>query len=213
MTRMKVIQNNARRVVFAAAARDERVVVRAGASLVYLFFLDQKRDTERSLSIELAGRGAHATVLGFNIGARGAVHSTVTTAYDAPATGGRVYMSSVLGGTARSFVRGMIRIGKEAVGADAYFAHHALLVSPRAEAKTSPSLEIEANEVTASHAATVSSFDAAVLFYLLSRGIRAETAKKLVIESFVSAHLGEIPEAHRVRCLRLVRRRLAALTV
>jgi Fe-S cluster assembly protein SufD len=53
-------------------------------------------------------------------------------------------------------------------------------------------LEIETNEVKASHAATTGHLDNDILFYLGSRGIEQQEAKKLVITSFAFEHVSQI---------------------
>lgn len=52
--------------------------------------------------------------------------------------------------------------------------------------KISPNMLVNTNEVLANHLVTISSFDKEELFYLESKGISAETAKKLLITSFTS---------------------------
>ena len=56
----------------------------------------------------------------------------------------------------------------------------------------SSSIEIEADDVKASHGATIGSVDEAALFYLRARGIDAELARSLLIYGFVNDLIGEI---------------------
>lgn len=211
---MLTVAAHKRRVFLARDIQDERVLVKSGGVLVYVFFFEQDGDREGSLEITLSGRGARAKILGFNIGITGAAALKIKTIYEGKETAGHLWVKSVLGGDARSSVEGMIRIEKKARGADGYFTHNTLLLSPEAEAKTSPSLEIEANEVKASHSATVGHFDSETLFYLMCRGIKAEAAKKLVLTSFVSEYFSEIPEGkERAECERLLQEKIRALKV
>ncbi|HWF25443.1 MAG TPA: SufD family Fe-S cluster assembly protein, partial [Solirubrobacteraceae bacterium] len=57
----------------------------------------------------------------------------------------------------------------------------------RAHADAIPGLEIQANDVRCTHAAAVAQLDADQLFYLRSRGLPEEVARRLVIEGFLSA--------------------------
>ncbi|MEK7672436.1 MAG: SufD family Fe-S cluster assembly protein [Patescibacteria group bacterium] len=76
---------------------------------------------------------------------------------------------------------------------DSYLAHHTLMLSPHAKTRTIPSLEIEADDVKAGHAATVGNIDDELLFYLGSRGINQREAQDLLIQSFVECDLAKIP--------------------
>ncbi len=205
------IAKNKRRVILREHARSEIIGVGEGATLTYIFFAGQKNQTI-ILNINLEGRGSTVKVFGFNIADRSAMRVNIAVCHKAPQTSGFTRIKSVLGGVAQSTISGMIRMEKVARLAEGYFTHNTLLLSQGVLGKTSPSLEIEANEVKASHAATIGHFDAEVLFYLMSRGIKAAVAKKLVMLSFVSEYLQEIDEeSTRTECRHLLERRLASL--
>lgn len=174
--------------------RSERIVVGAHEQFIYVFFLDQKGDQDCDLTFELGGEGASVRVFGFTIGAEGSSRVALRVMHQGKHTEGFAWMKSLLGGRARCSVKGMIKIGKNAPHANAFFTHKSLLLSAAAKVTTSPSLEIENNEVKASHAATIGHFDNNVIFYLLSRGIGGEEAKKLVMTSFAGEYLNEIPD-------------------
>ncbi len=75
---------------------------------------------------------------------------------------------------------------------DSYLEHHSLMLSKDALVNTIPSLEIEADDVKAGHAATMSTVDDEMLFYLCSRGIDAKNAKQLLIKNFFEKNLEKI---------------------
>src|SRR5690606_22957686 len=60
-----------------------------------------------------------------------------------------------------------------------------LLIGERAEADTKPELEIHADDVKASHGATVGQLSENEIFYLMSRGISREVAMEMLAEGFV----------------------------
>ena len=68
-----------------------------------------------------------------------------------------------------------------------------MLLSPRAEIDARPELEIYADDVKCSHGATAGELDEDALFYLLSRGIPQATARRMLIEAFLSEAIAEIP--------------------
>ncbi|MFQ5920425.1 MAG: SufD family Fe-S cluster assembly protein [Nitrososphaerales archaeon] len=113
-----------------------------------------------------------------------------------PNTRGRVMAKSVLKDTAKSLFKGMIKIGKHAKGSESYLAGHAILLDKRAKADAIPGLEIETNEVKATHSASVAQMDEEHLFYLMSRGMSASTAKRVIVEGFVEPLMRRMtPEA------------------
>jgi Fe-S cluster assembly protein SufD len=68
-----------------------------------------------------------------------------------------------------------------------------LLLSPKARVDTKPQLEIVADNVKCTHGATVSQLDNDELFYLQSRGIDEEGARKLLVYAFGYEIVGQIP--------------------
>jgi FeS assembly protein SufD len=113
--------------------------------------------------------------------------------HEATDTKGRIVAKGVLKDKARSIFKGMIRIGKEAKRADAYLAEHAMLLSPEARSDAIPGLEIATNEVRATHAASVAQIDDEEIFYLMSRGLDENEAKKMIILGFLEPAVIRIP--------------------
>ena len=102
---------------------------------------------------------------------------------------------------ARGVVHGRILVQPGADGADGSFYNKNLLLSPDAEIDTRPALEIYADEVKANHGATVGQLDEKVLFYLRSRGIPLETARRILVRAFCSVALdGMAPAPLREHC-------------
>jgi len=96
---------------------------------------------------------------------------------------------------ARGVVHGRILVQPGADGADGSFYNKNLLLSPDAEIDTRPALEIYADEVKANHGATVGQLDEAVLFYLRSRGVPLETARRILVRAFCLVALDGIEPA------------------
>lgn len=93
---------------------------------------------------------------------------------------------------ARGVFHGAITIEAGADGSDARLSNRNLLLSPQAEIDTQPVLVIHADEVTAAHGATVGQLDEQALFYLRSRGIPREAARRLLVTAFCGAVLDGI---------------------
>jgi FeS assembly protein SufD len=98
---------------------------------------------------------------------------------------GRVLVKSVMKDTSKSLFKGMIRIGKEAKAAESYLAGHAILLDKGAKSDAIPGLEIETNEVKATHSASVAQLDENQIFYLMSRGLNREGAKREIVGGFL----------------------------
>ena len=103
-----------------------------------------------------------------------------------PYTTSDVLMRGVLKDRARNVFYGMVRLEPEAQNADAFLADHILMLNPGAHADAIPALEIEANQVRCGHSASVGEIDEEQLFYLMSRGLDEQTARKLIVEGFLA---------------------------
>ena len=91
---------------------------------------------------------------------------------------------------ARAVFQGRIVVERGADGTDARMAHHALLLSDRAEIDAKPELEIYADDVSCAHGNTVGALSDEAIFYARSRGI-PETAARVML---TAAFLGEVVE-------------------
>lgn len=107
-------------------------------------------------------------------------------------TFGRVMIRGIAKNGARIQVEGMIKIDKEANGVDDFLEMRLLLLDEKSQATAEPKLEIEANEVKASHAATVGRVDEEELFYLMSRGVNRVGAEKLIVNGFLDQVVSKI---------------------
>lgn len=92
---------------------------------------------------------------------------------------------------------GLIKMLSGSIGAEGSLHEHSLLLSPGARIETVPALEIEHDEVQASHAATLEKADAEKLFYLLSRGLNEKAAIELLVEGFFNSALELLPPKQR----------------
>lgn len=95
---------------------------------------------------------------------------------------------------ARTCWVGDVLIRASAPGTDTYETNNNLILSDGARADSIPNLEIETGEISgAGHAATVGRFDDLELFYLMSRGIPADEARRLIIRGFFNEVIHRIP--------------------
>lgn len=121
------------------------------------------------------------------------VDNTTYVEHRAPHCRSRQVYKGVLDGRARGVFQGKIHVERAAQKTDGNQLSRALLLSPRAEIDARPELEIYADDVKCSHGATAGELDDDAMFYLLSRGIEREAARRMLIEAFLSEAITEIP--------------------
>ncbi|MEO3988493.1 Fe-S cluster assembly protein SufD [Pseudocitrobacter cyperus] len=109
----------------------------------------------------------------------------------------------------RAVFNGLINVAKHAIKTDGQMTNNNLLLGRLAEADTKPQLEIYADDVKCSHGATVGRIDDEQLFYLRSRGISEQDARKIIIYAFAAELTEAIPnEALKQQILARIGQRL-----
>ncbi|SFO46257.1 Fe-S cluster assembly protein SufD [Geodermatophilus obscurus] len=124
-----------------------------------------------------------------------------------------LYKGALQGEGARTVWVGDVRIRPAATGTDTYELNRNLVLTDGARADSVPNLEIETGEIAgAGHASATGRFDDEQLFYLCSRGIDAETARRLVVRGFFADVVARIGvDALQDRLMRSIETRLGAL--
>lgn len=114
--------------------------------------------------------------------------------HDAPHTRSRVnYKGALQGEGAHTVWIGDVLIRRSATGTDSYEQNRNLVLSEGTRADSIPNLEIETGDIEgAGHASATGRFDEEHLFYLQSRGIPEEEARKLVVRGFLLEVIGRI---------------------
>jgi Fe-S cluster assembly protein SufD len=121
----------------------------------------------------------------------------------APDCTSNLLFKGAVGGRSRSVYTGMIRVGKEARGTNAFQTNRNVKLSDGAWAESVPNLVIENNDVRCSHASAVGPIDEEQRFYLESRGVRTDEAERLIVSGFFDEVLGRAPVPAVVPLLRL----------
>ncbi len=136
--------------------------------------------------MHLEGQGANADDTEIFFGNDEQVFELHTTiVHKVHNTRGHSSTKGILGGSSRVLTQGLARIEKGADGSDSYLAEHVLLVSPGAKAEPMPFMEIKANDVKAKHSGFVSPVDEEKVFYLNTRGLENNEARKSIALSFL----------------------------
>ena len=123
-----------------------------------------------------------------------------------------VYKGALQGDSARSVWVGDVIIRAAAIGTQTYEINRNLLLTEGARADSVPNLEIETGNVSgAGHASATGRFDDEQLFYLQSRGIDSDTARRLVVRGFFAEVLARISvDEVRDRVLSTIETKLSA---
>jgi Fe-S cluster assembly protein SufD len=142
---------------------------------------------------DLAGQGATSRVTGCYF-ADGKQHLDYDTFQEhlAPNTTSDFAFKGALRDTASTVWRGMIRVEPDAQKTNAYQENRNLLLSDKAHADAIPGLEILANDVRCTHAATLGRVDREQLFYLMARGLPRSVAERLIVRGFFQDVLDRI---------------------
>ena len=141
-----------------------------------------------AMDTKLIGPGADAKVTGaYATHGRQHLDYATTQVHDAPNTTSDLAFRGILDARSNTVWSGMIKVEPGAQQIDAFQESRNLLLSKTAHADSVPGLEILANDVRCTHAAAIAQIDLEQLFYLRSRGLPPERAKRLVIEGFLEA--------------------------
>ena len=172
---------------FATIGRDARlkhVVVTLGGSIVRV-----------NPSVRLSGIGSDTELLGLYFADAGQhLEQQVFVNHVAPNSRSRVtYKGALQGQGARTVWIGDVLIGREAAGTDSYEQNRNLVLTEGTRADSIPNLEIETGDIKgAGHASATGRFDDEQLFYLQSRGITEDEARRLVVRGFLSEIVQQI---------------------
>jgi len=156
-------------------------------------------------SVHYKATGGQAELIGLYFAGAGqhAEHRLFVDHSEANCRSNVVYKGALDGEDAHTVWVGDVLIRANAIGTDTYEINRNLVLSGGGRADSVPNLEIETGEIVgAGHASTTGRFDDEQLFYLQSRGINEDEARKLVLRGFFEDLLGQIgvPEINdRVR--------------
>jgi Fe-S cluster assembly scaffold protein SufB len=111
-------------------------------------------------------------------------------------TTGNLLSKGALKDAARAFMKGLITIEKTAVGTDSFLGEFGMNLSKAARAVAIPSLEIDQPDCRrAAHSSSVGPIDETQLFYLESRGIDPDDARKFIVLGFLEPVVARVPMA------------------
>jgi Fe-S cluster assembly protein SufB len=156
-----------------------------------IYLLGQRAHGE-TLSVAFAGKNQHQ-----DTGAK-MVHL-------APNTTSRITSKSVSKSNGRTTYRGLLHVAKGATNVKASVRCDALLLDDESKTDTYPYMEINQEDATITHEATVGKIGDEQIFYLMTRGFSEEEALTLIVNGFIEPFTKELPMEYAVELNRLVK--------
>jgi Fe-S cluster assembly protein SufB len=148
------------------------------------------------LSMAFAGPGQHQDAGGKVI-------------HFAPNTSSKITSKSISKGNGRTSYRGLLKVYKGAKNVRSNVVCDALLLDHKSRSDTYPSIEVDEDDVTIGHEASVSKVGEEQLFYLMSRGLSEEEATTMVVSGFIEPLVKELPMEYAVEMNRLIQLQMA----
>jgi Fe-S cluster assembly scaffold protein SufB len=143
----------------------------------------------------LVGRGSsvHQAEIGFGRGSQ-LFDLTSYTRHIGTDTTGDLLSKGVFTDRSRGYIKGLIEITRPATGTDSYLGEFGMLLTKRSRSVTIPSLEIDQPNVRrAAHSSSVGPIDESQVFYLMSRGVDRDTARRMIVLAFLEPVVARIP--------------------
>lgn len=156
-------------------------------------------------SCYLVGEGAHGEILSMAFATTGQHQDTGgKMLHFASGTTSKITSKSISRGQGRASYRGLLKVHKGAENVRSNAVCDALLLNSESRSDTYPYIEIDEDDVTIGHEASVSKVGEEQLFYLMSRGLSQEQATTMVVSGFIEPLVKELPMEYAVEMNRLI---------
>ncbi len=164
------------------------------------------RKTVKYPSIYLRGRGATADIISVAVAGAGQHQDTGAKAIHlAPDTKSRIVSKSVSKDGGRATYRGHLKVAPGATNVVASVRCDALMLDDQSRSDTYPYIDIQEDDTTMTHEATVGKISADQVFYLMSRGLTENEAQNLIVQGFLEVFTKELPMEYAIEFNRLVK--------
>jgi Fe-S cluster assembly protein SufB len=156
-------------------------------------------------AIVLKGPRAHGEILSIAFAGKGQVQDAGgKIIHLAPHTSSVVTSKSISKNGGRTTYRGLLKVAPGAVGSKSNVVCDALILDPESASDTVPSIEIQEEDVSIGHEATVSKVSEEQLFYLETRGIDEHQAATMIVSGFIEPVVKELPMEYALEMNRLI---------
>lgn len=183
----------------------KRAWVEEEGEMIWTDFNMGSKLTMKYPSFILAGKGAKGETLSMALAGAGQHQDTGSKAIHlAPYTSSTIISKSISKDGGRTSYRGLVNIGPLAKGSKNVVICDALLLDSKSRSDTYPTDKIFCSDVSVQHEASVSKIGEEQLFYLMSRGVSEEDARKMVVNGFVGELVKKLPLEYAVEMNRLI---------
>jgi Fe-S cluster assembly protein SufB len=164
------------------------------------------RLTMKYPSIYLRGKGATADIISVAVAGKGQHQDTGAKAVHlAPDTKSRIVSKSVSKDGGRATYRGNLKVAPGATNVVASVRCDALMLDDQSRSDTYPYIDIQEDDTSMSHEATVGRISQEQVFYLMSRGLTENEAQNLIVQGFLEVFTKELPMEYAIEFNRLVK--------
>lgn len=183
----------------------KRAWVGEEGSMIWTDFNMGSKVTMKYPSFVLAGRGARGETLSMALAGEGQHQDTGSKAIHlAPHTSSTIISKSISKGGGRTSYRGKVFISPNAHHSKNTVVCDALLLDDHSRSDTYPVDQVYNNQVEVQHEATVSKIGDDQLFYLMTRGVSEENARKMIVNGFIADLVKKLPLEYAVEMNRLI---------
>jgi Fe-S cluster assembly protein SufB len=155
--------------------------------------------------IWLMGEGAKGDVISVAFATEGQHQDAgAKIVHAAPNTTSTITSKSISKGGGRTSYRGLLKVNKGAENVKSFVRCDALMLDEISRSDTYPSIEIDEDQVSIEHEASVSKISDEQMFYLMSRGLGEAEAKTMIVNGFFEAFTKELPMEYAVELNRLL---------
>jgi Fe-S cluster assembly protein SufB len=183
----------------------KRAAAYEGATMEWIDGNLGSKVTMKYPAVYLMEPGAHGEVLSIAFAGRGQqLDAGGKVVHGAPNTTSKIVSKSISKDGGRASYRGLLKVYKGATGSKSNVVCDALLIDDKSRSDTYPVIEIDEDDVTIGHEASVSKVGEEQLFYLMSRGIPKDQAEGLVVAGFIEPLVKELPMEYAIELNRLV---------
>lgn len=156
-------------------------------------------------SVYLLGRGAKGDILSIAFAGTGQHQDAGGKAiHGAPDTTSTIISKSISKETGRTSYRGLVSVPKGMKGCKSSVVCDALLLNEHARSDTYPTMDIRESDTSISHEASVGKIGEEQLFYLMSRGIKEQEARSMIVQGFIEPIAKELPLEYALELNRLI---------
>ena len=156
-------------------------------------------------SIYLMGEGAKGEVLSVAFAGDDQLQDAgAKMLHFAKNTSSKITSKSISKGSGRASYRGLIKVAKGCTGVKSNVECDALLLDEHSRTDTYPYMEIDEEDVSISHEASVSKISETQLFYLRSRGLSEDQASMMIVNGFIEPIVKQLPMEYAVEMNRLI---------